>query len=154
MPRDAEYGISKLGYEETIRDLKIRTMRIDLASFVESLVSEFLNNLNHELNLKAAVDDTWIHELILGSTEVEPIEDKNVKEAVALMVLKKYEGGQNAIALIVGTSGGYELRAVITSRGSGIALVSEGDYILGERVLKEFGNLRVEGELYCNCPED
>lgn len=131
----------------SIDELKRAAIRLDLQRFVDELVQDFARRMDHNLSMRLAVDDAWLSDLILESEEADEFTDITVKEALARVMALAVEGA-NAVVLALGSSGDYELRAVYLDGKTGLALVSPDHTITGERVIRDFGGLRVSGELY------
>ena len=141
------WGRLETGLDREISELKRATMRLDMHRFLDELVEEFARRISHELSLKLSVDDAWLNDLILESEEVEEFDETTVREALARVMLEAVEGAR-LVVLALASNGDYELRAMYRDGVTGVALVGGHHTIVGEHVVREFGGLRVSGEIY------
>ena len=132
---------------DQLREIIKTAYTIDTERFSTEICREFLASLDPDLTKRLANDETWFDSLLLEGEIIEEYSDVEVRDLIVKMVVKTIDR-EDAVLVATGVGGGYELRAIIRDGRTGIVLIGEDHVIEGERVVREFGGLRVTGELY------
>lgn len=141
MPRRARSAIDQL------REIIKTAYTIDSERFSREICREFLASLDPDLSRRLVSDDAWFDSLLLEGEVAEEYSNIEIRELIVKMVVMTIDK-EEAVLIASGVGGGYELRAIIKDGRTGIVLIGEDHVIEGERVVREFGGLRVTGEVY------
>ena len=112
----------------------------------ENRIAEAMGRISYRLSLRLARDPIWYGSLKLRATERSELGETDLSNALDTALLTLSDSPEGVLMVLRNTK--WELRVLMSSSGSAVALIEGGSHWLGREAIKLAGCMKGNVTLY------